>query len=326
MNSLVKNLSVFLITAAFVALAAEIYYRYINPEVLGNTGSLSYQKWAKKNIRVNQWGFRDQERSIKKPESVDHRVVVIGPSNILGQGVTNLQERFTERLEKALNENTGKKVEVMNAGTMTLDNIGTAIQLTQSMIQSGLEFDSIVIYYAWNSIKHIPAIRDQYLEHKRKHYKPASINPLDQFLSQNSYAYDWLKSLSKDKSYLIDGKTYDDWHFDFYRDEKYYAFHLETLRQLDELIKAQGARLYLNITPTSYKPGDRARYQDVLEHFIKDLDANAIAYADCSKIYEGIKEMDIPVSKYDGHNKPKFYGDMIDILVPQMKENSFNDA
>lgn len=313
-----KNLSVFLVTVLFIALGAEVYYRFINPEVLGNTGSLSYQKWAKKNIKVNQWGFRDKERTIKKPEGIDHRVVVIGPSNILGQGVSDLNQRFTERLEKTLNETSDKKFEVMNAGTMTLDNIGTSIKLTQDLIRGGVDFDSIVIYYSWNSIKHIPGIRNKYMEFKKKHYKPKAANPADSFLTKNSYAYDWLKSVSKDKTYLIDGKTYDDWHFDFYRQEKYYQFHIETLRQLNELIAAQGAKLYLNIVPSSYKPEDRAKYQDVLERFMQDMDAKGIAYADASKIYEGIPEMDIPVSKFDGHNKPKFYGDMINILVPVM--------
>ena len=66
MNNLKKNLGVFALTVLLIVIGAELYYRFLNPKVLGNTGSLSYAKWSQNNVQLNSWGFRDKERAIKK--------------------------------------------------------------------------------------------------------------------------------------------------------------------------------------------------------------------------------------------------------------------
>lgn len=318
MNNIFKNILVFLITIVFLSILGEIYYRFLNKEVLGNTGSLSYQKWQAKNVKINSWGFRDQERTAKKLDPSIRRVIVMGPSNIFGQGVTNLQDRLSERLEARLNENSTLRYEVINMGTMTLDPIGTSVILTNNIIQSGVEFDDLVVYYSWNAIKHIAEIGRKYVEIKRKHAKSA--NPIDLWFSQHSYLYDWIKNVSLDKALLIEGKTYGQWHLDKYLVPEYFQRHIETLEFMNNLAKNKGAKLYLLITPISYNDSERQKYAQLRTQFLTALDAAGIRYADASQIYNGIPEMEISVSKYDGHNKPKFYGDMVNILVPVMND------
>lgn len=317
MNSILKNVLVFLITIVFLLILGEIYYRFINKEVLGNTGSLSYQKWQTKNVKINSWGFRDIERSQKKADPNIERVLVMGPSNIFGQGVTNLEDRLSERLQAKLNENSTKPYEVINMGTMTLDPIGTSVILINNCNQAGVEYDDVVIYYSWNAIKHIAEIGRRYVEIKREHAKPA--NPIDLWLSQHSYLYDWIKNVSLDKALLIEGKTYGQWHLDKYLVPEYFQRHIETLKFMDNLVKSKGAKLYLLITPISYNDKEREKYSELRPQLFSALDAAGIHYADATQIYNGIPEMEIPVSKYDAHNKSKYYGDMVNILVPVMK-------
>jgi len=317
MKTIVKNLAVILLTCLVVFVGTEIYYRWINPEILGNTGSLSYMRWAKANFKVNSWGFRDKERTINKSSPDIHRILVLGPSNIVGQGVTNIEERLSERLEKKLNE-SNPKYEVINCGDMTLDPVGSMARILSSMINNKVEFDTVIFYYSWNAIKHIPDIQARYYQIKKSNETKKQNNPLAQYLSQHSYAYDWLSNVSQDKKLLIEGKTYNEWHLGFYQQESYFMEHIKVLNSIDKALKQNNKKLILLLTPVSYNPDERAKYLAVVEVFKKAMDVNSISYVDATKIYDGIPEKDIPVSKYDGHNKPKYYQNMVELLAPEI--------
>lgn len=317
MKTIVKNLAVILLTCLVVFVGTEIYYRWINPEILGNTGSLSYMRWAKANFKVNSWGFRDKERTINKSNSDIHRILVLGPSNIVGQGVTNIEERLSERLEKKLNE-SNPKYEVINCGDMTLDPVGSMARILSSMINNKVEFDTVVFYYSWNAIKHIPDIQARYYQIKKSNETKKQNNPIAQYLSKHSYAYDWLSNVSQDKKLLIEGKTYNEWHLGFYQQESYFMEHIKVLNSIDKALKQNNKKLILLLTPVSYNPDERAKYLAVDKIFKQALDVNSISYVDATKIYDGIPEKDIPVSKYDGHNKPKYYQNMVELLAPEI--------
>jgi hypothetical protein len=279
-------------------------------------------KWSQNNVQLNSWGFRDKERTIKKANPDIKRVLVIGPSNIYGQGVTNLEERLTERLEKKLNESSATKYEVINFGTMTLDCIGTSVVLINNAVQAGLDFDTVVVYYAWNAIKHIPEIGQAYIQQKMAHYQEAKPSAIDKALAKSSYLYDWVKNVSKDKGFKIDGKTYTEWHLDFYQDDNYFQKHIEALQSLNDMARQHNAKLYLLVTAISYSEKERQQYSKVQNKFLTALQAAAIPYVDVTQIYNGIPELEIPVSKYDGHNKSKYYGAMVDILAPLITQDN----
>jgi hypothetical protein len=329
-----KYILVFLLSIVLMLVLGELYYRFWNPAVLGNTGSLSYQKWSNKNVKLNQFGFRDQERNHQKASPAVHRALFLGPSNVYGQAVTKLEDRITERLEKLLNTEYRSHLpdkgyfEVMNAGTMTLDNIGSSVLILQQFIQSHVALDSVVLYYTWNSIRHIDSISTAYNKQKQSHYKElqGSKNSLNQFLSQHSYLYDWIVHVTRDKAFKIDGKTYNEWHLDYYRNPLYFDEHIAALKQLKALSEKAGAQFYLLLTPVSYSPEEREKYNDIKDHLIQEAAKAGIDIADATHIYDGIRESDIPVSKYDGHNKSVFYGDMAQILANTMNFSKENPA
>ncbi len=316
MNKLIQSLVVFFITIVLVVIGAEFYYRSVNQEVLGNTASLSYQKWAKSHVQLNSWGFRDQERSLKKPNSDVYRVLLIGPSNIYGQAISNLEERLSEQLQNRLNQASAKPIEVINMGTMTMDTIGTSAMILMKMAEAGLEYDSVIVYYTWNTIRHIPEIAEAYNQAKASHYQAS--NPIDTSLKQHSYFYDWVSNVSKDKGFLIDGKTYNQWHLSFYQNQQYFPQHIAVLRYLNAITLAQKTKLYFLITPISYNEKERNEYASLTKNLMTELDKYNISYIDSTHIYDGIPEAEIPVSKYDGHNKSKFYSVMADLTAPQI--------
>lgn len=65
-------------------------------------------------IRTNNKGLREERFAAKPPENIT-RILVIGDSYVFGSGV-NSSKRYTEVLERELNEETGEKYQVINAG------------------------------------------------------------------------------------------------------------------------------------------------------------------------------------------------------------------
>lgn len=86
----------------------------------------TYRDEGAAEVRINQYGFRDEDRGIDKPEGV-YRIAVLGDSFVDAIQVAE-DCRFTELLETELNRSqiAGKSVEVLNFGTQ---GYGTAQEL-----------------------------------------------------------------------------------------------------------------------------------------------------------------------------------------------------
>jgi len=69
-------------------------------------------------LTTNEWGMRDRERALEKPEGV-FRIAVLGPSHVMGSGVAD-DDTFTRLLEQSLNRSaggaSGRRFEVLNFG------------------------------------------------------------------------------------------------------------------------------------------------------------------------------------------------------------------
>ncbi len=73
--------------------------------------------WSHKGFAINRAGFRDYEYPEQKPEGT-YRIVVLGDSTTAGNGIPNLDDTYTKRLEKLLNTptDTTLRYEVLNMG------------------------------------------------------------------------------------------------------------------------------------------------------------------------------------------------------------------
>jgi len=87
-----------------------------------NTGRASKQ-------RLNSAGFRDRERSLKKPPGV-LRVVCLGDSFAWGHGV-ELEDAFPYRLEGILNRRHSQRYEVVNLALPGMNTVDEASQLEE---------------------------------------------------------------------------------------------------------------------------------------------------------------------------------------------------
>lgn len=146
-KNIFKNLLLLIIVLAIVTMLLEISLRLAYPFYFNyNTEMWRYSVLLKRaspnpnvshehvpnseaflygvDVKINSYGFRDKEYSLKKPENT-YRILVLGDSFTLGWGVP-IKDVYSEVLEKMLNENIkGKKFEVINTA---LGNYNTQME------------------------------------------------------------------------------------------------------------------------------------------------------------------------------------------------------
>lgn len=117
---------------------------------------------------VNQYGFRDYEYSIKKPENTV-RIICLGDSFTWGDGV-EFDDTYPKRLERSLNlrqgRETGKKYEVLNISWRGHSTTQEAAELDRVLL---FQPDMIVLGYClndsedWSNPQAIRSLRQRYL-------------------------------------------------------------------------------------------------------------------------------------------------------------------
>ena len=96
-------------------------------------------------FKVNSQGLRDKEYSIQKPAGV-YRIIMLGDSFVEGYGV-NLEDNYGKVLEKMLNENSGKKIEVINAGISGWSPLSQYLYL----LEYGIKYQPDLVILNFNS-------------------------------------------------------------------------------------------------------------------------------------------------------------------------------
>lgn len=109
--------TIFIIIITFSAL--EAYFRYVY-DVSDGLGFLKVNgKWHQRHVIYNNYAFRDRDFETAKKESVV-RIGVLGDSITVGGGIENIDDRFSNILEKKLVER-GYRVQVYNFGKLGYD-------------------------------------------------------------------------------------------------------------------------------------------------------------------------------------------------------------
>lgn len=141
---LLSTLLVFIIIYSFF----EAYFRYVYDQSDG-LGFLNVnERWNKRHVVYNSYFFRDRDFDGVKKEGVV-RIGVLGDSIAFGGGIENVEDRFSNILEKKL-RGAGFNVEVYNLGAPGYDTDGE-IQNYQTV--KNLDFDIVIWEYFLNDIQ-----------------------------------------------------------------------------------------------------------------------------------------------------------------------------
>ena len=105
-----------------------------------------------KGFAINRAGFRDYEYPEQKPEGT-YRIVVLGNSTTAGNGVANLDNIYTKRLEKLLNTSTDPSIryEVLNMGVGGYQ----PLQEIETLREKGLKYnpDMVLVTFSTNDFE-----------------------------------------------------------------------------------------------------------------------------------------------------------------------------
>lgn len=137
-KNLIINVFLVIISSTIIFAGIEIYLRsnYVISDLLsgyyplGNDiggASIHFEQYEYNiEMKYNNQGFR--EREFRKEIDVHRRILMLGDSFLEGQGV-NVENRFSDLLQKDLNRFDSKKYEVINAGQIATNPISYFLNL-----------------------------------------------------------------------------------------------------------------------------------------------------------------------------------------------------
>ncbi|HVZ67609.1 MAG TPA: SGNH/GDSL hydrolase family protein [Patescibacteria group bacterium] len=185
--------SMFCLVLIYSGFEAFFRYRYDESDGLGflNTNV----RWMGRHVVDNNYQYRDKNFDINKGKGVI-RIGVVGDSLAMGYGIKDVNDRFSNLLEKKL-KNHKYNVEVYNFGVAGLD---TCSEIKEFERVKNLKFDLIVWEYYLNDIQ--PCKGSTGAAVVVKSFNAGS--PLLKFLRDESFFFDfiyWRLSPAHDQTY-----------------------------------------------------------------------------------------------------------------------------
>ncbi len=171
----------FSLVLAFAFFEAYFRYKYDQSDGLGFLDT--NVRWTARHVVFNTYGYRDRDFFVKKKPGV-FRIGVVGDSLTMGYGIKNVNQRFSDILEKKLN-NSGIKAEVYNLGVAGLD---TCSEITQFEKVKQLNFDLIVWEYFLNDVEPCTDSAGAKILVNQK----VKINPVIDFVRKQSFFFDFV--------------------------------------------------------------------------------------------------------------------------------------
>ena len=274
----------------------EGYFRYVYDESDGLGFLQVNKKWAQRHVVYNNYFKRDRNFKVEKPDGTI-RIGILGDSITFGAGIANTEDRFSNILQKRLEEN-GFNAEVYNLGVPGLDS-HEEIKLYQDL--SYLNFDIVVWQYFLNDIQ--PQDKSE----------PAEI------ISQDAYANDFMRWLTENSTFFDFlywrfsskyAKTYDklgNHYLSMYSNEDTFKNHEQELSRFITGLKEENKKIIVIIFPFMELLGPNypaTEAHQKLQNFFKSQDIQTIDLLDNLK---SANWRDLVASKFDTHPNKKVH-------------------
>lgn len=301
--------TIFIILITYNTCEAFFRYRYNVPDGLGFL-KVS-KKWDARHVILNNEFLRDRNFVEQKQEGVT-RIGVLGDSITFGGGIEDVNNRFSNILERKLRE-SGKNVEVYNIGKPGYDTV-TEIPVYDQI--KHYNFDIIVWEYFVNDIQPgSDSTGSPIIENNSK--KSAFVN----FLSNRSYFFDfmyWRFSNRYQKTFQA-LRTAD---IAQYSNKPVLVRHKEDIKTLLGKIKEQNSKVVVIMFPSNVLLGPNypTFVHEMMGTYFRE---NGAEFYD---LYNDLKDKDgktLMASKFDPHPNEIVHEiaaeRLYDILLPQVK-------
>ncbi len=195
-------------------------------------------KWFERHVVFNSYFVRDRDFTPQKKPGVT-RIGVVGDSVTMGYGIKDVSKRFSNRLEKKL-QDAGQKVEVYNLGMSGLD---TQAEMEEYNKIKQLNFDIVVWEYFLNDAQ--PKDKST---GTRVLARESAQGEIAKFLSERSYFFDyiyWRFSARYDKTFL-ELRNAD---LGAYKDKDNFKRHQEDIASFSNQLKQEQRKVVVIIFP-----------------------------------------------------------------------------
>lgn len=301
--------TIFVIILTFSACESYLRYRY---DVSDGLGFLKVsKKWEKRHVILNNEFQRDRNFEEEKKEGVT-RIGVLGDSIAFGGGIEDINNRFSNILEKKLKD-AGKKVEVYNLGRPGYDTSNEIIVYDEF---KHYNFDIIVWEYFVNDAQPgSDSTGTPIIENSSKKSKLVS------FISDRSYFFDfmyWRLSSKYQKTFKA-LRTAD---IAQYSNEPVLNQHKKDIETLLGKMKEQNSKVVVIMFPSNILLGpDYPTY--IHEMMGKHFSQNGAQFYD---LLQDVKDKDgktLMASKFDPHPNEivhEIAGEKLyELLLPMIK-------
>lgn len=145
------------------------------------------QRWSRRHVRLNPEQFRDERPLAKEPPPGRRRVAFLGDSFTFGQGVDDVRDRFSNRIEAALERDRPGKFEVVNLGVQGLATPQLA-KVVEHALTEQYRLDVVVYVVCLNDIDRFYADIEQ-LYRRMEPRKPTCLLFRDTFFLNLLYIH-----------------------------------------------------------------------------------------------------------------------------------------
>lgn len=285
----------------------EAYFRYIYDESDGLGFLKVNERWHRRHVVFNNFFFRDQDFVENKKEDVV-RIGVLGDSIARGDGIKDVNNRFSNLLEKKLKD-AGFNVEVYNLGKAGYDTQGE-IDVYNNI--KHLNFDLIVWEYFINDIQPkenstgTPII-----------VKNSKRTKLVEFISNQSFFLDflyWRFSTVYDKTILALREA----DIDRYKDEAILENHKKDISDFIKSLNEENKKILVVMFPSiTFLGNDYPTFtNDIMLNHFKENNVEVV------NLYDYLKNensKDLRASRFDTHPNEKVHALAAEKLFDKVK-------
>jgi hypothetical protein len=311
-----------LISFIYIYTGFEAYFRYRFDE----SDSLGFlritTKWNQRHVVSNNYQYRDKNFTVEKmPGKV--RIGVMGDSNAFGYGIKNVTNRFSDILEKKLQDN-GYNVELYNFAVPGFD---TENELKEYARVEKFNFDILIWSYFLNDAEEATRSAGTKILQKAQNVPQGIIS----FLSDNSYFFDyvyWRLDARYDKTF-VDVRNAD---LSQYDDPEIFNHHRSLIDSFTQRLQQEGKKVVMLVLPFFYFFPD---YPQKAEETHQKMDLifqenNASAVVDLLPFVKGKKREELVVGPYDAHPNEYVHAlaaeKLYDALIPLLKKTDNNQT
>lgn len=251
------------------------------------------ERWFQRHVRLNPQGFRDANPFTRTIPDGQRRIVFLGDSFTLGHGVERVEDRFSDRVGRALETRLPGRFTVAN---LSLPGIGVNDMThlwDRKVVQADSRVDIVVYSICLNDIEWMAR------KETEEQYEPLRKIKPQFFLFRDTYFYNWLYfrvQLLRQPKLLS--------YYDYVR--QYYAGPPWTLMQKEldnvhEMLNRQGTELRLVIFPFLHNLGPNYPFREAHRRIVEYARDRKIPILDLEPVLSGHAAEGLTVNPFDAH-------------------------